>query len=366
MTLPVQTEMIALTVISAVICAILSPFLLMGRQSYISTISCRAAILGIALGGLIADGLSSFSVVSVTVLVAFIGTVAVNSLSKIVSISRLSVFITSGALFLSIGAILTSIPGGVSMNSLIFGETSLSSFSRISLFYIDLGPKGLYALLLAFLLIGLCLFLFYKDMKLELFDESYAASLYSKRNFRPMLLPALTAVAVGVSAQVAGIFMTPALLLLPAATAYFYTKRLSAMIVISVIVALASSLTGYGIAYDFNSSPIGGVVCVMGILFILSSIFAPEAGLLYRTAVKRSEEETLREHVILRDLMNEKAIEDIFDYHDETVMSERLNMRKDRFKSIISKLIATDLVQIENETISLTAAGKEKCLLLKI
>lgn len=361
MTLPVQTDMIVLTVLASGVCAIISPFLLMGRQSYISEVSCRSVILGIAFGGLVSNCMSSFFIVFVGALAAFGGTIAVRNIARAASISRLSVCVSAGALFLSIGVIIVGIPGGISFNSLIFGETSLSSLERATFLSLDMGPKGLYALIAALILICLCLLLFYKDLKLELFDEGYAASLYSKRNFRPLLLPAMTAMAVGASVQVAGVFMTPALLLIPAATAYFYTKRLSAMIVISLIVALVSALTGYGIAYDFQSSPTGAVICVMGTLFLLSALFAPETGLIYRIADKRRQEETLRENIILLDLQNQQALEDIFDYHDENVMAQRLNMKKDKFMPIILKLNAEGLVNMENGTLSLTEAGKEKC-----
>lgn len=361
MTLPVQTDMIVLTVLVSGVCAIISPFLLMGRQSYISEVSCRSAILGIALGGLIAHCMSSFLIAFAGTLAAFCGAIAVRNIARVASISRLNICVSAGALLLSVGVIIAGVPGGISFNSLLFGETSLSSLERATFLSLDIGPKGLYALITALILICLCLILFYKDLKLELFDAGYAASLYSKRNFRPMMLPAMTALAVGASAQVAGLFMTPALLLLPAATAYFYTKRLSAMIVISVIVALVSALTGYGIAYDFKSSPAGAVICVMGTLFLLSALFAPETGFIYRMANKRRKEEALKEHIILTDLQNDRAVEDIFDYHDENVMAKRLNMKKDKFMPIILKLNADGLVHMENGTLCLTEAGKIKC-----
>lgn len=363
MNIPIQQDMIILISVAVAACAILSPFLLLGKNVYISGIAGKFSALGFALGALTINDISSPTIIFYGILSAIIGIAAVHLISNKIDISKLSLSVIFSGLFLSACSIILNNlteSGGISVNSIILGELSLTPLNRLSAFTTDIGPAGLYPLIFALFLNILFIGLFYKDLTISLFDEGYAASVRVKINYPAIIIPALTAFTVCASVQVVGVFMTAALLLLPAATASFYTKTLSTMAIISLLIGVVSSLTGYGMAYDFQSSVGGAIICVMGILFTLSLLIAPETGFIYRISQAKSNEENIKEKILLADLLNLSALDDICDYHQINVISKRLNFNFEKLTILIKKLKAAGLVDItEGGNVALTTAGTE-------
>ena len=86
--------------------------------------------------------------------------------------------------------------------------------------------------------------LFFKELMLTTFDADLARSL----GFRPRLvhyaLMALTSATVVTSFEVVGSILVIGMLVIPPSTAFFITRRLCPMIVISVLVAVSASVLG--------------------------------------------------------------------------------------------------------------------------
>lgn len=363
MNIPIQQDMIILVSVSVAACSILSPFLLLGKNVYISGVSGKFAALGFALGALAISDMSSPIIIFYGILSTIAGVYLVYFVAQKIDISKLSLSVIFSGLFLSVASIILNIlteSGGISINSIIFGELSLTPLHRLNVFSFDIGPLGLYGLLFSLIINVAFIGLFYKELTISLFDEGYAASVRLKINYPAILIPVLTAFTVCASVQVVGVFITVGFLLLPAATASFYTKKLSAMAIISLLIGVAASLTGYGMAYDFQSS-IGGVtVCVMGILFTLSLLLAPETGFIYKTSQTKFYEEKIKETILLTDLLNVSAHKDIYDYHQIDVISKRLNFNLEKLTILIKKLKADGFVDIlEGGNVALTVAGTE-------
>lgn len=361
MSLPIHTDMITAAAISAAACAVLSPFVFLGRNSYTALSSGLYAVPGFALGAFFFAGLSSPGTILPGILSAAAGIAASKKISSFINASLTETSVIISGVFLSVGVALLDITasgGGINLNSIIFGELSLIPLYRTGMFFTDLGPIGLYVLIAVLALDFLCLWFFYKELKIALFDKGYFESIIYKNDFVKFLFPALAAINVSAAFQVSGAFMTAAFLIIPAATANFYTKRLSAAIAISVIIGFSAALTGYGIAFGFKTSVPGTVICVTACLFFLSLLVAPETGILYKAAAEKTRKEKLLKKIILIDLSNEKTKEYISDCHQISVMAKRLSMREDRLESLINELKAEGEADTEDGEVFLTDKGK--------
>jgi len=66
--------------------------------------------------------------------------------------------------------------------------------------------------------------------------------------------------------------LTIALLIAPGAIAFLLTKRFETMLVISMVVAVSSSVTGVYLSFFVDSAPAPTIVLTMTIIFIIAFI----------------------------------------------------------------------------------------------
>ena len=72
------------------------------------------------------------------------------------------------------------------------------------------------------------------------------------------------------------------MLITPASTAYLLTDRLSVMIFISALFGSISAVVGLYLSFTYNLASGATIVLVATALFILTFIFSPKQGLLWR------------------------------------------------------------------------------------
>jgi manganese/zinc/iron transport system permease protein len=80
-----------------------------------------------------------------------------------------------------------------------------------------------------------------------------------------------------------GVLMIAALLIIPAATARFWTERLGRMLLLSALFGVLAAVVGTAISASFARLPTGPTIILIAVaLFLLSGLFAPRRGLLAR------------------------------------------------------------------------------------
>lgn len=184
------------------------------------------------------------------------------------------------ALF-AIGTLLASLflrSTHLDVDSVLLGFAEFSPTDRLEWF--DELPRAVVVLLALFAVeVGLVV-LFFKELKLATFD----AALASTFGFAPMLLhyglmtmTSLTAVA---AFDAVGPVVVVALLVVPAATAYLLTNRLSTMIALSVGFGVLGGVLGTLLALAMNTNIAGTVASVVGLQFGVVFLIAPGQGLI--------------------------------------------------------------------------------------
>ena len=121
---------------------------------------------------------------------------------------------------------------------------------------------------------------FYKELLITSFDQTFAKTYgLNTQLIHYSLMLVLTLVTVS-ALQTVGIILVVAMLITPAATAYFWTDRLSVMLVFSAIFGVVASICGLYFSYTFNWASGPAIVIVAAGLFLISFIFAPKQNLL--------------------------------------------------------------------------------------
>jgi ABC-type Mn2+/Zn2+ transport system permease subunit len=80
--------------------------------------------------------------------------------------------------------------------------------------------------------------------------------------------------AIVTALKAVGLILVVALLVTPGATAHLVTKRLDAMLLVSVGSALLATVAGLWIAFAADASPGGCIVLVQGLLFLVAAGWA--------------------------------------------------------------------------------------------
>ncbi len=119
------------------------------------------------------------------------------------------------------------------------------------------------------LVVLLLIYLFYKEFLVLSFDPLLAATLRLPTRFLNYLLLILIAVTIVVALQVVGVALMLAVLVTPAATASFLTRRLPSMMAVAATIGAFSGVVGVYVSYYLNIASGPAVVLVATLIFLI-------------------------------------------------------------------------------------------------
>ena len=360
-----EFEIVIVIILSAITCSIPGAFLVMRKNYYAADTANRSAMLGIAIALIFSLFLSSPLVIVLGSLTAILGMYLVKKIKGLTHFlthfraKGISIIVSSTLLCFGI-----LIASNISLNnsaefdlSIIYlGDTAFTSFNRLRIVGIDIGSYAFYSILIIMIINIIIVMVYYKEFKIDGVDKYYAASIEMREETIDFVLVIMTALSVSVSFQTAGIFMTSAFILGPAAAALFYTKRLSTLAIVSVFLSSIACLVGFSIAWPAEVSISGAIVSFIGILFILSVLFAPEEGIIKKYFDYLAEQKKLDEYIIL-DILNTQSIDTSSSALIER-LAKSLNWKFLRVSYLVNKLKADKMLEEVNGYIYLTLEGK--------
>ncbi|NCC31165.1 MAG: metal ABC transporter permease [Chloroflexia bacterium] len=125
--------------------------------------------------------------------------------------------------------------------------------------------------------------LFWKQFKVLTFDPEYAASLGLPVRGLGILLTTLIIVAIVLGLQTVGVVLMSAMLVAPAAAARQWTDRLGLMVVLAGFFGAGAGMVGAIISATARGLATGPtIVLCLGVLTLISFLFAPNRGLIWR------------------------------------------------------------------------------------
>ncbi|MFD4930667.1 metal ABC transporter permease [Peribacillus butanolivorans] len=174
------------------------------------------------------------------------------------------------------------------LEHVLYGEIAYTPWNTMTINGFEAGPKAVWIVGSCFILNLTLIFLFFKQFKLVSFDPSLAAAMGIPVLFFHYLLMSLISLTTVAAFDSVGSILVVGMLIIPAATAYLLSDRLSRMILVSIGVGILSSIIGYFSATVLDASISGCMVGAAALLFGLAFLFSPSHGLVSRFLKRRS------------------------------------------------------------------------------
>ena len=267
---PLQYEFmvraLATTVVAAVVCALLSCWLVLVGWSLMGDAVSHAVLPGVVIAYVLGAPFALGALVFGLLAVALIG--AIRDTSRVKEDAAIGIVFTT---LFALGLVLISVtPSQTDLNHIVFGNILGVSDADL----VQIGVLAAVALVV--------LIVKRRDLTLYAFDPTHAHAIGLSPRLLGALLLGLLALTAVVALQVVGVILVVAMLIIPGATAYLLTDRFGRMLVIAPVMSALSSVLGIYLSYWMDASPGGLVVVVQGAVFALVYVFGPRHGLIGR------------------------------------------------------------------------------------
>ncbi len=350
-----QLVIIATGVLVSISCALLGAFLIARNMSMMSDAISHAILPGLAIAVLMTGERTTLHVVIGGVMTGVLTVTLVEILHR----GRLlkedsAIGVVFPALF-SIGIILISQAGNVHIDTqhVLYGQIEYSPFDTLFWDSVNLGAKSLWVLGILTIANLAFIILLYKELKLSTFDAALASIL----GFAPVLVHYLLMIMVATTAVVAfesvGAILVVALFIVPAASAYLLTDRLSIMIGLSVTIGAISAVGGYFMATTLDVSIAGAMATTTGIGFGLTWLLAPKRGLLTQWSKRSRQRDEFAADLFMLHIAESGQTRKI----DQSTIQERLGWSKDFTDRVTRYVTENKFVQIDGQYLMLNSKG---------
>lgn len=255
------------SVIIGIICSVIGCYVVIRSMAFMGDAMAHAILPGVAIAYILGGNLTLGALIASIVIALGIGQLSKQGrLKEDTSIGILfSAFLALGILIISsirtyavdLSHILFGNILGVSSNDLIF--TAVTGF-----------------------IVLLFIFIFYKEFMIISFDQVFARAVKIPVEVYRNMMMVLMALTIVASIQTVGVVMIAAMLVTPAASAFLLSKRLSAMMGISCLIGVLSSIIGLYISYYANVASGAAIVLTATVIFLIIFLFSPRRGVIWR------------------------------------------------------------------------------------
>lgn len=322
------------TVILGLASGILSSFVTLNKQSLIGDALSHAALPGIVLVFMIIK-IKNLELLLLGALIFGLLAIAliniIRKYSKVKFDSALGLVLSS---FFGFGLVLMTIlqkqpdSSQAGLDSFIFGQAS------------TMLVKDIYIMLGASFLVILLIILFWKELKLFVFNAEFAQALGFNVKYINILFSSLIVITVIMGLETVGVILISSLLVAPGVAARQWTNKLSIMVILSGLFGAISGLIGTMVSAISPKVATGAVIVViLSIFAFVSILFGKERGIVWRQIKKRYNNQRIKYYQILRDLKGDSNI----------ILEEK----------IINKLIHRNYIIIKDDKPTLTDNAKE-------
>ncbi|WP_104044991.1 metal ABC transporter permease [Arthrobacter sp. ZGTC412] len=252
------------TALAAVVCAVLSCWLVLIGWSLMGDAVSHAVLPGVVLAYIVGAPFALGALVFALIAVTLIGVVRNTSRVK----EDAAIGIVFSSLF-ALGLVLISVtPSQTDLNHIIFGNL------------LGVSVPDLIQVLVLGVVAFVILILKRRDLTLYAFDPTHAHAIGLSPQRLGALLLGLLALTSVVALQTVGVVLVVAMLIIPGATAYLLTDRFSRMLVIAPVISAVCSLSGIYLSYYLDTASGAMVVLAQGVVFAVVYLFSPRQGLI--------------------------------------------------------------------------------------
>jgi manganese/zinc/iron transport system permease protein len=353
-----QIEIQLIASLVAIACALPGTFLVLRKMAMISDAISHSILPGIVLGFFITQDLNSPLLIVLAALTGVVTVMLVEFIQRTKLVKEdTAIGLVFPALF-SIGVIMIAKNANdvhLDIDAVLLGELAFAPFDRLVAGGTDLGPKSLWVIGSILLISVSLLLLFFKELKLSTFDKGLAATL----GFSPVILHyglmTVSSVTIVGAFDAVGAVLVVALIIAPAASAYLLTDDLRKMLILSCCFGVFAAISGYWMANLLDASIAGSMSTMLGLLFLLVYLFAPNRGVISVLVRQRRQQLEVALLVFLLHLQNHEEPEERHVKH----LQEHINWQKVQSERVLNLATNNNLIKITNGVIDLTGKGRQ-------
>jgi manganese/zinc/iron transport system permease protein len=261
----------------AISCGLLGVFMMLRKMSMTGDAISHAVLPGIVIGFFVSGSQRGLEVIIGAGILGILATLMIDWLRRKARVQLdASIGITFTLLF-AIGIILINLLAykvDLDQECVLYGEIA---YLPIDLWLtksgLNMGPRILYLSLLNLILVTAFIILFFKELKVTSFDENFSKVIGIPAGLINLSLMSMVSYTTVSSFEAVGAILVVALLVVPPATAFLWTRKLKLLIQLTIAIGIGISIVGYYLAYLFDSSIAGMIVSVAGIGFLASALF---------------------------------------------------------------------------------------------
>ena len=273
--------------------AILGCFLVLRKMSMIGDAISHAVLPGIVIAFLLSGSRSFFPVMIGAASLGVLTTYFIEWLHKKTKLQQDASIGMSFTFLFAVGVIMINLFAknvDIDQDCVLHGELAYLPLNTwITESGLNLGPKNLWIIGFAFLVILGFVIRGYKGLFITTFDENYAKSIGISAVFWHYALMSVVSLNTVVSFESVGAILVVAFLVVPPSSAYLLTDNLKRMIAYAVLFGILSAIGGYYLAVWIDSSIAACMSVITGVIFILAFLFSPKYGWLSKKLGKSIE-----------------------------------------------------------------------------
>lgn len=253
----------------------LGTYAVLRRQSLLGDAISHAALPGIAIAFMLTGTKTHLILIIGAAIAGWLGSLVILSIVRLTRIKYDSALALVLSTFFGFGLVLhtfiqrTGDASQAGLDKFLFGQAATMLKSDV----LTIGILGGAALIL--------MLIFWKELKLLIFDEGFAASIGFPIRSLDFLLTSLLVIAIVIGLQAVGAVLMSAMLVAPAVAARQWTNRLSLMVIIAAAIGAFSGVIGTIISSVATRIPTGPTIILCTTVIVgFSIVFAPNRGLL--------------------------------------------------------------------------------------
>ena len=254
----------------------LGTYAVLRRQSLLGDAISHAALPGIAIAFLLTGSKTPLILVLGAAIAGWLGTLLILSIVRLTRIKYDSALAIVLSTFFGFGLVLhtliqrTGNANQAGLDTFLFGQAATILERDV----LTIGILGGVALII--------MLVFWKELKLLIFDEGFAASIGFPTRALDILLTSLLVIAIVLGLQAVGAVLMSAMLVAPAVAARQWTNRLQLMVFLAACFGALAGVSGTIISSTASRIPTGPtiVLCATAIVGI-SITLAPNRGLVW-------------------------------------------------------------------------------------
>ena len=254
----------------------LGTYAVLRRQSLLGDAISHAALPGVAIAFLLTGSKTPLILVLGAALAGWLGTLLILSIVRLTRIKYDSALGIVLSTFFGFGLVLhtliqrTGNANQAGLDTFLFGQAATILESDV----LTIGILGGVAIII--------MLVFWKELKLLVFDEGFAASLGFPIRVLDILLTSLLVIAIVLGLQAVGAVLMSAMLVAPAVAARQWTNKLSLMMFLAACFGALAGVSGTIISSSASRIPTGPTIVLCATVVVgLSIAFAPNRGLLW-------------------------------------------------------------------------------------